>query len=43
MVPAPLLQPDDITLAFRRRIVVVAAGAGPILTAVALAHRERTS
>jgi diguanylate cyclase (GGDEF)-like protein len=37
------LQPDDITPVFRRRIVVIATGAGPILTAIALADRHRTS
>jgi diguanylate cyclase (GGDEF)-like protein len=43
MVPGPPLQPDDITPVFRRRIVVLATGAGPILTAIALADRHRTS
>jgi diguanylate cyclase (GGDEF)-like protein len=43
IVPGPPLQPDDITPVFRRRIVVIATGAGPILTAIALADRHRTS
>jgi diguanylate cyclase (GGDEF)-like protein len=43
LVPGPPLQPDDITPVFRRRIVVLATGAGPILTAIALADRNRTS
>jgi diguanylate cyclase (GGDEF)-like protein len=43
IVPGPPLQPDDITPVFRRRIVVIATGAGPVLTAIALADRDRTS
>jgi diguanylate cyclase (GGDEF)-like protein len=43
LVPGPPLQPDDIAPVFRRRIVVIATGAGPILTAIALADRHRTS
>src|SRR5690606_3590629 len=43
MVPGPPLPTDDISPVFRRRLVVVAAAAGPILTAVALSDRDRTS
>jgi diguanylate cyclase (GGDEF)-like protein len=41
--PSAPLQPDDIAPVFRRRLVVVATGAGPLLTAIALADRHRSS
>lgn len=43
LVPAPPLHPDDVVPVFRRRVVVIAAGVGPVLTAIALADRHAIS